>query len=306
VDLLTELATRFYIRGQSQSGIARDLGINPSTVSRHLKRARQDGIVHVEIRLPSVELVDLGRELASDFDVRRAIVLPGASEDTLHAGGAEHVGSLLRTGMRVGISWGQTLAGVVRYLQPRSVSDLSISQLTGGLSDAEPGYQCHELVRRMAQLYPGSRVKYLHAPAIVDTAEIHSAITSDKSVRSALHSASKSELALVGIGSMGLDATLMRVGHLAARDQDRLRRAGAVGTLNGRFFDADGKPIRLLEDRTVALSWEQLSAIPTVVAVAGGKQKVAAIAGAIRTGSLDVLVTDESTARALLKLNRAQ
>jgi Transcriptional regulator, contains sigma factor-related N-terminal domain len=222
-------------------------------------------------------------------------------DDALYAVAADFVSSSLVTGTRLGISWGQTLAGMVRFLQPRSVSGLSIAQLTGGLSDAEPGNQCHELVRHLAQLYPNSQVKYLHAPAIVDSEAIQAAMVSDRSVSAALEAAARSEIALVGIGSMGDDATLIRVGHLDQADRARLLQSGAVGTLNGRFFDALGRPVGHLERRTIAISWDQMAAIPTVVAVAAGSTKARAIAGALETGCLDVLVTDEGTARSLLE-----
>src|SRR6478736_6231491 len=65
LDVLTEIATRFYLGEESQIEIARDLGLDPSTVSRHLKRAREEGIVHIEIRAPLRADVDLGREVAS-------------------------------------------------------------------------------------------------------------------------------------------------------------------------------------------------------------------------------------------------
>jgi len=299
---LIEVATSFYRQGKSQIEIARELGLDPSTVSRYLKRARDEGIVHIEIRPPRREHVDLGRDLAGHFGLRRAIVVPEDSDaEALYAVAADFVSSSLVTGMRLGISWGQTLAGMIRFLQPKAVSGLSIAQLTGGLSDAEPGNQCHELVRHLAQLYPNSRVKYLHAPAIVDSETIRRAILADRSVSDALEAAARSEFALVGIGSMGDDATLMRVGHLEQADRDRLRASGAVGTLNGRFFDGLGRPAGHLERRTIAISWDQMAAIPTVVAMAAGSTKVQAIAGALETGCLDVLVTDEETARSLLE-----
>src|SRR5512144_891524 len=264
---LIEVATAFYRHGRSQIEIAGELGLDPSTVSRYLKRARDEGIVHIEIRPPRREHVDLGRELAGRFGLRRAIVVPEDPDPVaaLYAVAADFVSSSLVTGMRLGVSWGQTLAGMVRFLQPRAVSGLSIAQLTGGLSDAEPGNQCHELVRLLAQLYPNSKVKYLHAPAIVDSETIQRAMLADRSVSNALAAAARSEFALVGIGSMGDDATLMRVGHLDPADRDRLVRGGAVGTLNGRFFDALGRPTGHLERRTIAITWDQMAAIPTVV-----------------------------------------
>ncbi|MFI5262377.1 MAG: sugar-binding transcriptional regulator [Candidatus Limnocylindrales bacterium] len=301
---LIEVATAFYLQGKNQAEIAAEMRLSPSTVSRYLKRAREEGIVHVEIRPPHRHHVDLGREVAARFGLERAVVLAlvGEGPDALFALAADHIGSLLHTGMRVGISWGQTLAGVVRFLRPRAVSDLSISQLTGGLANMEPGNQGHELVRHLAQLYPNSRVKYLHAPAIVDSEVIHQALMAESSVRSALAEGARCQLALVGIGSMGQDATLLRVGDLPAADEAHLIHDGAVGTLNSRFFTRDGRPVRHLDRRTIALDWDELAGIPTVVAVAAGPSKVLAIAGATQTGCLHTLITDETTARALLAL----
>ena len=66
-------------------------------------------------------------------------------------------------------------------------------------------------------------------------------------------------------------------------------------------FDALGRPVGHLERRTIAITWDQMAAIPTVVAVAAGPTKIDAIAGALETGCVGVLVTDEPTAHGLLK-----
>lgn len=302
VDQLTEVARRFYLLGWTQVQIAQDLGLDPSTVSRYLKRARDEGIVRVEIRSPRRRNVDLGRRLAERYHLSRAIVAPTEDRDdlgALSAVAAEYLGSLLRTGMRVGVGWGTTLSAVVRFMEPAVVSDLTIAQLAGGLSDPVPGIQGHELVRHLASLYPGSRVRYLHAPSIVDAPEIRQAILSDRSVQAALAEAAASEIALVGIGEISPTATLLRSPHITDEDRRRLLDAGVVGSMNTRFFDAAGHPAGHLDQRTIAIEWSELSAIPTVVGIAAGIPKAAAIRGALATGCLDVLVTDEATASRL-------
>ena len=162
-----------------------------------------------------------------------------------------------------------------------------------------PGIQGHELARHLASLYPGSLVHYLHAPSIVDSPAIKEAMLSDSSVQAALALAAKSELALVGIGEIGPDATLLRSSQVTRADLDLLRADGVIGSMNGRFFCRDGKPGGHLDGRTIAIEWTQLAAIPTVVAIAEGLPKVEAIQGALRTGCVDVLITDEATATAL-------
>ncbi|MGZ6295070.1 MAG: sugar-binding transcriptional regulator [Candidatus Limnocylindrales bacterium] len=303
IDLLTEIAGRYYLQSQSQVDIARDLRLDPSTVSRYLKRARDEGIVHIEIRPPRREEVDLGRELAARYGLARAIVAPETDglEDPLSPVAAEFVEGLLRSGMRLGISWGNTLAGLVRHLRPGTVAELSIAPLAGGVDDPTPGIQGHELVRRVAELYPDSRVHYLHAQAIVGSDAVREVLLADRTVRVALEAARRSELALVGIGQMDERATLFTGGHVGRADWAHLLEAGAVGNTNTRFFDRRGRPVAAIDRRTIAISWEELRAIPTVVAVAAGSAKLAAIEGALRTGAIDMLVTDEVTARGILE-----
>ncbi len=60
----------------------------------------------------------------------------------------------------------------------------------------------------------------------------------------------------------------------------------------------------VLDDRLIAIDREALARIPTVVGVAAGVEKYAAIQGALRSGYVDVLVTDERTAKALVQAAR--
>ncbi len=301
-DLLVEVARRFYLVGETQVEIARDLGLDPSTVSRYLKRARDEGVVRVEIRPPLRRNVDLGRQLADNFALSRVVVASSEEEgdlDSLADVAADYVGTLLRKGMRVGLGWGSTLSATVGCMEPGAVSDLIITQLAGGLSDPVPGIQGHELARHLASLYPGSLVHYLHAPSIVDSPAIKDAILSDSSVQAALALAAQSELALVGIGEIGPEATLLRAAQVTPTDTDLLIAEGVVGSMNGRFFGRDGKPAGHMDERTIAIEWAKLEAIPIVVAIAAGLTKIDAILGALRSGCVDVLITDEGTAASL-------
>jgi DNA-binding transcriptional regulator LsrR (DeoR family) len=302
-DLLVEVARRFYLVGETQVEIARDLGLDPSTVSRYLKRARDEGVVRVEIRPPLRRNVDLGRQLADRFGLSRVVVASSEEEGDLSSladVAADYVGTLLRKGMRIGLGWGSTLSATVGCMEPGAVSDLIITQLAGGLSDPVPGIQGHELARHLASLYPGSLVHYLHAPSIVDSPAIKEAILSDSSVQAALALAAHSELALVGIGEIDPQATLLRASQVTPGDLELLIAAGVVGSMNGRFFARDGQPAGHLDERTIAIEWSELAAIPIVVAVAAGQSKVEAILGALLSRCVDVLITDEATAVAVM------
>lgn len=304
-EILVDLATRFYLTGQSQVEIARALGLDASTVSRYLKRARDEGIVHVEIHRPRSLHGDLALELATTFGLKKAVVVAGdpgpAAHDAVAKAAADYVNSQLLNGMRLGMSWGRMLSAAIDNLPAGTVSGLDISLLHGGMGRGGVGIQGHELARHLASLHPHSRVHYLHAPVLVDSPDIKAAMLRDGSIRAALDSAASSQVALVGIGTLDDTAPLIRDHHISPRDRKRLLDAGAVGDMSTRFFDAAGEPVHVLDDRLIAIEWEQLEAIPLVIGMAAGLEKRAAILGAVRAGCLDVLVTDESSARSVIK-----
>src|SRR2546426_3272904 len=221
-DLLVDLATRFYVAGQSQIEIARALGLDASTVSRYLKRARDEGIVHVEIKRPRSLQGDLALELASTFHLKKAVVVAGppgpGSGDAVAKAAADYVNSRLLNGMRLGLSWGRMLSAAIHKLD-----------------DSAP---------------------------------------------------------------------LIRDHHISPRDRQRLLAQGAVGDMSTRFFNSEGEPVHVLDDRLIAVEWEQLKGVPLVIAMASGLEKRAAILGALRAACMDVLITDELTARSVLKAGR--
>jgi len=307
-DQIIQVATWFYVQGWSQVRIARELGLDPSTVSRYLKRARAEGIVQVAIARPPRARTDLARQLAQTHGLARAIVVE-ARDDALGgvcAAAAEHVEQHLVMGMRVGMSWGRTVAGVVRRLRPGSVAGLVVCQLAGGVDASTPDIQGHDVVRAMVAAYPGSQPRYLHAPAVVENERLARALMRERSIERTLETALTSQLAIVGIGGMERAATLVTGGHITQADHERLIAAGAVGSMNTRFFDSAGRPAGDLDGRTIALRWEQLDAIPMVVAVAAGVDKEVPVAAALRTGVVDVLVIDDRLAQRLLGHRRTR
>ena len=294
-DILVDLATRFYVAGQSQVEIARALRLDASTVSRYLKRARDEGIVHVEIHRPRSLQGDLALELATAFGLRKAVVVAGgqgaAGNEAVARAAAEYVNSQLLNGMRLGLSWGRMLSAAIHRLPAGTVSGLDVSMLHGGVGRGGPGIQGHELARHLASLHPHSRVHYLHAPVLVDSPDIKAAMLRDGSIRAALESAASSQVALVGIGTLDETAPLIRDHHISPRDRKRLLDAGLRQ--------------HMLDERLISIEWDTLQDIPLVIGMAAGLEKRAAILGALRAGMLDVLVTDESTARAVIKAGRA-
>jgi DNA-binding transcriptional regulator LsrR (DeoR family) len=75
-----------------------------------------------------------------------------------------------------------------------------------------------------------------------------------------------------------------------------------VGDICARFFDQLGREV-LPATGVIGVSLDQLRAIPEVIGIAGGMEKVRAVLGALRGGYINTLITDVTTARAVLAEN---
>jgi DNA-binding transcriptional regulator LsrR (DeoR family) len=146
----------------------------------------------------------------------------------------------------------------------------------------------------------------MHAPAFVDAPELRAALLRLPDVAGVVSRYADLAIAIVGIGAFGdgaggASSSLIRSGALSPADARRLARQGAVGDLLVHPFTATGRFLAPdLAARALAIGIQDLRRIPTVVAVASGAAKVAAIRGALATGVPGVLVTSAATARELV------
>jgi DNA-binding transcriptional regulator LsrR (DeoR family) len=116
----------------------------------------------------------------------------------------------------------------------------------------------------------------------------------------------KLALAVVGIGGTpeGHPGYRTVVDRLGEDSREDLRQLGAVGDLSGHFYRADGTFLADWSERVLAIPVDALRRLNGVFAVAAGRGKARPILGALRTGVIDVLVTDRPTAEAVMKLDR--
>lgn len=303
--LLAHIARLYYIQGETQQSIADMLSMSRPQISRLLAQARTRGIVKISIEFPD-EINTVGERLKEAFHLTETLVVPtpeggdAVLRNRLGTAAAELASKYLRPGMKLGVAWGRTLASTVSAMKPDRSMRLKVVQMIGGVCTRQAGIQPNEIVWTLAELYD-SECYYLHAPAIVENSDMREAFVSSLAVRQTLEQLSDIEIAILGIGTISPTAPVLEGSGVTDRDIEDLKRAGAVGDVCTRFFDIEGQECSTsLRTRSIAISLEQLKAIPTVIGVAGGSDKVIAILGALRGGLVTVLVTDEATARELL------
>jgi DNA-binding transcriptional regulator LsrR (DeoR family) len=308
----------YYRQARSQKDIASTLGVSAATVSRLLKRAFDEGLVRVELDLHRTQ--ELEAALVERFDLHDAVVIAAGGRadvrEALGVAAAAAFEKIAANGLRVGLSCGFTLYQTVRSLRERRFRDLALYPLSGEstlkLVDISP----NTLVGMMAAKYRPHVTAYAlpvqHLVSLRQFERERRRLLRDPEVRSIYDAVQNVDIALVGIGQIGEQTpgfcSLAESYGVSVR---RLRELGVVGEINYQPFDVQGRivdqaELRALMRRVLSVTGDRLQELSrrndrSVIAVAGGRGKIDAVRGALRGRFMNVLVTDEDVAQAVLK-----
>ena len=298
-DLLVTAAVMYYEHGASQKDIATRLGVSRPTVSRLLARARDQGIVRIEIVPPNVD-ASLPDRLRDRLGLRRAHIAPGrAAEEEPGPVLAEPLGHALdeaelAKGDVILVGWGRAVHSLSQHVH-RVHPGVVVVPAMGGNASHRSCYQPNEIAREFAVAL-GARPRFIHAPALISPA-LSESLRAEAALAETMDLWDRAKVALVGVGELPKSDS----GYAAAGfPVDDAALETAVGDVAGWSFAADG---RLLPHpgpkHFVGVTPRQLRRIPHVIALASGVAKARAVIGAARAGLISVLVTDAATARAI-------
>ncbi len=261
---LAHVARLHYRRGLTRQEIGERLGVSRFRVGRMLEEALARGVVRIEIDDPPQD-DETAAGLEEAYGLELAVVVP--DERDLPAVAAGWLPQLLRPDDVLGVAWGTTLRALAERVEATPLGT-EIVQICGTVAGLSGGSGPSEVSLLLAERL-GGRAHLLPAPALTT---VRSELVADPAVKPTLERFRRVTTALVGIGARP-DG-----GHVLVYE-----------------FDRDGR-LLVPELQAIAISLAQLRSA-RVIAAAGGPQKREAVRGALRTGLLDVLVTDQACAR---------
>jgi DNA-binding transcriptional regulator LsrR (DeoR family) len=221
--------------------------------------------------------------------------------------GARYVEKLLKDDSTIAICLGRSTYEVVHAMRTDLHRSVRIAQALGSIPFATQELDSGALARQLASKL-GGEVLYLPSPMIADNAEAAAVLRRQPAIERTLAAAREADLALLGIGNLDpAHSPLITAAGLDAAQLGELRANGIVGDIAGQIFTREGSLYQgELTERVIGLTLEELRCIPTVMAVAFGVSKAEAILGVLRTGVVDVLSTDDSAAREILRMGETR
>lgn len=306
INILADASEMYYLKGQSQSKIAKNLGVSRSMVSRMLTDARRLGLVSIHIERPVNHNIELETHLCQQFGLMKAIVVEQPKDQALLTvigkAAARYIEAELKPGQTVGISWGTTISATVDELQIEApIPGIRIVELEGSLGPRTERFHSNSIINRLMGKLGGEGI-YLNAPFLVESAQLASLLKESKDILETLQLGSHAAMALLGIGSVDPKTNSYLIsGYLPENEMQEIFDTGAVGDVGGIFVDIFGNPIHSdFQERTIGLSLDDIRKIPMRIGISGGAHKIKPIIGVLRGQHVNVLVTDALTARGVL------
>ena len=307
-ELLAKVAAMYYEQEMTQNEIAASLDLSRVKIYRLLKEARESQIVRILIDWPSKRAIDLESRLLREFGLEQALVLQtGATESALLLRqiaqmSARYLEEVLVDHASMSICFGSTTYEVISAIRSDFQANVKVMQATGSLSHALKEYDSSALTRQLAHKLGGEAL-YLSSPLMANNAAAAAVIREQEVVGHTLEQVRRADIALVGIGDLDpATSGFVKAGVADAQQLRSYRENGAIGDMAWQIFDSEGALYACeLNQRIIGVTLDELRAVPCTIAVAVGLNKAAAILGALRTGAINVLCTDEDTAARMLE-----
>jgi DNA-binding transcriptional regulator LsrR (DeoR family) len=299
-------ARRYFRDNRSRIQIAEELDVSRFKVARMLEKAQELGIVRIEITSPGTVDLDLSIGLRTRFGLKRALAVttpnetPEVIQDSLGRVAADLLMEIAVEDDVLGFTAGRTLNLATRYLTRLPHVDIVA---LGGVAGPVKEHGV-EIIRRVGQIAGGTAYP-IFAPLLVSSAETARSLRADPLIADAYSKFDRVTKGMIAIGSwVPPDSQLFNAADEAGIATSLIEQ-GVVGEVCAILFDAQGRIVDSIDDRSIAITADQLRAIPEVIAVGGGPRKTTAVLAAIRTGLIDTIVTDAALATRLLAMDDA-
>ncbi|MCT4706681.1 sugar-binding transcriptional regulator [Enterobacteriaceae bacterium H16N7] len=310
-ELLTEIAVAYYCEEVTQEEIANKFGFSRIKVGRLLKRAKEAGIVEINVRYHPVFSTRLEQQMLERFPVSRALIaLDHPDEDEQRSQVATLVSGYLANSLRdntvVAVGQGRNVAAVAEASGTIQQRDCRFICGIGGTHRPGDVINADHISRLLAKKFGGTS-ESLYAPAYVEDSELKEALLKTGTVKQTLDRARKADIALVGIGDMNEDSYMVQLGWFTPQEINAASmNQGVIGDIAGYdFFNAKGEHVNtMMDSRVIGLSVEELRKIPCVIAIASESTKAVAIMGALRTGVIDIIATSARNIRTILSMTQ--
>ena len=294
-------AEMYYLYDMSQKEIADRLSVSRPWVSKLLKRAKETGVVRIEINSPLAGNPEIESRIRAQYHINNITVIkPLVEHDYTNSSvaAAGYLISHVKNTDVIGVSWGTSIAHMIEHVVDMNLPGVNIVPIVGGAgSDAE--CLSNTNVTNLSGAL-GAECMLLHANACCSDMEERRILMSNQRVKEIIDLGEKADIALLGIGDLE-NSRILSGQYVSDTDLQQIRDQEVVGDIAFRFLTKDGEIADIdFNKRVIGCDLKKISRnAREVIAIAYGTEKAEVIKAALKSGLITTLFTDLDTAELL-------
>ncbi len=309
IELATRAAWLSYIGGVTQQDIANSLNLSRQTSQRLIAYAKEIGIVNITISSSITKCLELEEQLRNKFSLKFVKVAPcinqseAVRKNIIYNIGANTISNFIlntHAGSVIGFGSGRFLKNSLSRLN-NDISRPDISCVSNvGAFALDGSCSQYEVTALFAEKTKSKRYM-LAAPIFTSNISEKKFFTENELYKNIKSKNIQADPVFLGIGQVFVGCQINESGFITKDQIEDLQRKGAIGEINGFFFDKNGK--RIISHLDILCTSFELdtSNKKTIIAICGGKGKALSLKAAMIAKYINGLVTDEQTAMEILE-----
>lgn len=315
--LLLKVFYDYYVRNLTQTEIAGRHLISRKKVQRYLEEGRNENLVEVKIKFPARMYGQLESELEDKYSLREVIISDVDEDDPNNLAismrnigdvAADYFLRVLAGKSTVFFAWSGHIAEMLDNASRKVAAmrdkpkDVKLILTPGSMIGMEPDLETLDAAVRMSQTL-NAKLHVLMAPGLTATSASRLALISDPEISSLLDDAKKADISFFGVGSIDGDSRMLPAANkFFPSAVTTLKKKGAVGDINGHFFNSNGEAVPSeLDENMVGLGIADIKELPLVVGLGRGPSKFIPLKSMLSANMFHVLITDIGNARKLVE-----
>jgi len=295
----------YYVAENNQDEIAEKMGVSRQSAQRLVALAMRERLVKFRLDHPIAKCMDLAQALKDRFELNFCeVTLTDPSSDDPALGIAQVAAAEMESHLKskepivMALGTGREIRGAVEQMSPMTCPQHKVVSLVGNMApDGSASF--NDVIMRIGDTTQAPHYP-MAVPVVATTKEERNILCAQKPIQSNIALAQSADVSFVGIGEINDAPPLLSDGFITQKELDQLKAAGGIGEIVGWAYDCQGA--LLLgphNDRVASVPLSQPATRPTI-GVARGPNKIQAILGALSGRWITGLITDETTAQALI------
>ncbi|WP_158968099.1 sugar-binding transcriptional regulator [Paraglaciecola sp. L3A3] len=297
----------YYVAENTQDEIAQKLDVSRQSAQRLVALAVSEELIKVRLDHPITQCMELAQQLKNKFNLIDCEIVPSdpSSVDSNHGlaqCGAALIERYLKSEVPQTLAFGtgRALKACIDELPSMQCQQHKIVSLLGNMM-ADGSASAFDIVVTMA-----NRINAKHYPMPLpvvasSVAEKH-ILLNLKPVKSIFSLIEQADAIFVGIGQMSENSPLLVDGFINHTELNAVKKDGAQGEIISWLYDKNGQLLTNMANERVVSAPLTINSTKPVYGIAAGLEKVQAIHAALKGKLINSLITNEYTAKCILKL----